>query len=145
MKYHFENLKQTSFNNFKENHSSPDGKFLKSKTNDGKSSQIIGKIFLLKDNNYKEITNNKTKNINKNKKEKILEEEKILLDERKKCHLEFLSKLNSFYQNFQKEINDRKNKKSSNNDSLYINISFNIRFLIRDIFIYIILFKLILN
>ena len=54
------------------------------------------------------------------KKEKKLKEEKPVLDERKKCHLEFLSKLNSFYEYFHKEINEHKNYKSSTEGCLYI-------------------------
>ena len=65
MKFHFDNLKKTSFNNFRENNSSSDGKYLKYITNDGKSKQIIGKIFLLKDNSYKITSNNSTEYINK--------------------------------------------------------------------------------
>ena len=66
MKYHFEKLKQTSFKNFSDNNSTSNGKYLISKEKNGTSSQIIGKIFLLKDNNYKETSYNKLVNISEN-------------------------------------------------------------------------------
>ena len=66
MKYHFEKLKQSSFKNFSDNNSTSDGKYLISKEKNGTSSQIIDKIFLLKEINYKKTSYNKLVNISAN-------------------------------------------------------------------------------
>ena len=93
---HFNELKQISFQNFKEKYSINEDEL--TKKNNGNS--IIVKTFEL---NYSKITNVDV--IYNNKKKGIKQETKIELDKTKKIHIEFLYRLHIFYQDFNNRIN----------------------------------------
>jgi len=126
MSYHYEQLKKFSYKIFKVNHFSGDGKNLTLNNKDESNNKMVGRIFDLNNNNSKEKEKEKKEktNINKhdiNQNKDKYEEPKIVLEPNKKSHIEFLYRLQLYYDDLNNEINGKKTFKPQIEEGYIIN------------------------
>ena len=110
MRNHFEKLKQDSFKNFVKSHATLNGKELTLRTNGNKNNQIIGKIYELKDDNWKKEKINKINEniIIKKEKTKIKETHLILSENTSNTFKDFMN--DDYIDELKKQLDEERKK-----------------------------------